>query len=135
MVQPEAPDWEAFAPPLDPPTEGGLPRAVAERFAETWWETDPWYAVGLMWDHYAGMCEDPAGAAMVSSVSTGAQTVSYRPVGPVGECARRAARASWYFARSQQGFGGLYSVALHRADQAALDLPFDWWQRNLDDPP
>lgn len=126
MVQPAEPiEWESWAPPLDPPTAGGLPRPIAERLAADWWATDPHYAAGLMWDWYAGTL-DPEPA--VSSVNTGVQTVSYDPPAPMGDFGAASRRAAWHFARSRNGAGGLVSIPLGRGEPGRdLLRDMDWW--------
>jgi hypothetical protein len=117
-------DWRLWAPPLDPPTEGGLPEAAAQQIAGALWDDDPWLCLALMWEAYAlTLAPEPA----VASVSTGAQSVSYAaPGGPFGLA---MARAQWF--RDQRG--SLGSVPL-RLRPPPPPLPFDWWQRNYDDP-
>ena len=43
----------SWAPPLDPPTPGGLAAADAEAIALAWWHDDPHLAAALMWEPYA----------------------------------------------------------------------------------
>jgi hypothetical protein len=85
------PGWEAWAPPLDPPTAGGLPVSEAEAIAAAWWDTDPHLAAALQWEAYAAT-QPPA--LPVAQVNTGVQSVSYGraiPGGPLGEALSRAA--------------------------------------------
>ena len=42
--------WEAWAPPLAPPADGGLPYAEAEAIADAWWDDDPHLAARSMWE-------------------------------------------------------------------------------------
>jgi hypothetical protein len=91
--QPSAPPWQLWAPPLDPPTAGGLPVAVAEGIATAYWGQSPHLAAALMWEAYAGMLP-PTPA--VSSVSTGAQSVAYSPAAPTGAYGLAVARAAWH---------------------------------------
>jgi len=88
-----APPWEAWAPPLDPPTAGGLPVGQAETIAAAWWADDPHLAAALMWESYAATL-DPTLA--VSMVNTGAQSVSYGTARPGGEYGLAVARAEWH---------------------------------------
>ena len=85
--------WEAWAPPLDPPTAGGLPYDEAQRIAAAWWADDPHLAAALMWESYAATL-DPTLA--VSMVNTGAQSVSYGTARPGGEYGLAVARAEWH---------------------------------------
>jgi hypothetical protein len=85
--------WQAWAPPLDPPTSGGLPYADAEQIAAAWWDADPHLAAALMWESYAATL--PPGSA-VSQVQTGAQSVTYNPPMPGGELGAALARARWH---------------------------------------
>lgn len=125
MPDPAAAEWEKWAPPLDPPTAGGLDRAEAERLADLWWATDAHYAAGLMWDAYAGQLDS---GPLVSSVNTGSQSVSYSPAAPLGDFGVAARRAAWHFARSHNGAGGLVSVPLGRTELARDLLPdMGWW--------
>ena len=45
--------WEAWAPPLAPPTDGGLPVDDAQAIADAWWEDDPHLGGAPMWESYA----------------------------------------------------------------------------------
>lgn len=87
------PAWEAWAPPLDPPTAGGVPYALAEAIATEWWDVSPHLCAALQWEFYAGMLP-PTPA--VSSVNTGVQSVSYSPAAPVGEYGAALGRAQWH---------------------------------------
>ena len=69
-------DWRAWAPPIDPPTAGGLPEAEAQLIADAWWDDDPHEAAALMWEAYAALLP-PAPA--VAQVATGSQSVCYSP--------------------------------------------------------
>lgn len=89
------PPWLRQAPPLDPPTAGGLPADEAEQIAAAWWEDEPHRALALMWESYAGSLEpEPA----VASVTTGAQSVVYSGGGG-GAFGRAQARAAWHWSR------------------------------------
>lgn len=116
--------WHVWAPPLDPPVDGGLPDDVAEQIAAAYWAADPWECLALMWTAYA-LTLPPE--ATVASVSTGVQSVSYAE--PGGPFAIAMARADWF--REQNGT--LASVPLRAATDARLVLPPDWWQRDLED--
>jgi hypothetical protein len=116
-----SPPWQPWAPPLDPPVDGGLPIAVAEGIADQFWLTDWYYAIGLMWEAYAAMLPlTPA----VASVSTGAQSVNYDPPAPTGDYGSAIAKAEWYFSRSHSG-GGLVSIPL-TTDSPADEIGLGW---------
>jgi hypothetical protein len=85
--------WESWAPPLDPPTPGGLDRDEAQAIAEAWWDEDPHLAAALMWEAYAATLP-PAPA--VASVSTGVQQVVYGQAVPGGALGAAMARAAWH---------------------------------------
>jgi hypothetical protein len=130
------PAWVAWAPPLDPPTPGGLPADQAQQIADAVWDTSPHLAAALMWESYAAMLP-PTPA--VSSVSTGVQSVAYSPAAPTGDYGLAIGRAEWH-----RSFlvGEVVSVPMIVADPplapamaGQLELPWDWWQRNLEDPP
>ena len=102
-----APPWQAWAPPLDPPTPGGLAAADAEAIALAYWHDDPHLAAALMWEAYAATL--PPSAA-VSQVATGAQSVTYNPALPAGDYGLAIARANWH-----RSFTTLVSVPLRSA--------------------
>jgi hypothetical protein len=85
--------WVAWAPPLDPPTAGGLPVEQAEAIAAAWWSDEPHRAAAEMWTAYAATL--PPSAA-VSSVQTGAQSVVYAPAIAGGERGLAIAQADWH---------------------------------------
>ena len=92
-----APPWEAWAPPLDPPTAGGLPYGQAEAIASAAGRR-PHLAAELMWTAYAAqLAPEPA----VASVTTGAQSVVYSGAAGGGDFGKAAARAAWH--RDQRG--------------------------------
>jgi hypothetical protein len=88
-----APGWESWAPPLDPPFDGGLPAGEAARIADAWWDEDPHLAAALMWESYAATL--PPGLP-VSSVTTGYQSVSYGSATPGGDLGAALTRAQWH---------------------------------------
>jgi hypothetical protein len=92
-VSPGPPPWAAWAPPLDPPTPGGLAVAEAADIAAAHWDDDPHLAASLMWEHYAATLPP---SAPVSQVATGSQSVSYSPAIPSGEYGLALARAAWH---------------------------------------
>jgi hypothetical protein len=99
--------WELWAPPLNPPTAGGLPVDVAEAIVRSWWAEDWARCMELMWSSYAAtLPPEPS----VRSVSTGAQSVTYSSGGG-GEFGLAVARAAWF--RSMAG--SFVSVPLRRA--------------------
>jgi hypothetical protein len=88
-----SPSWQAWAPPLDPPTAGGLPEAEAQAIAAAWWDHDPHLCAALQWEAYAATLEQtPA----VSMVNTGAQSVAYGAARPGGDFGLAIARAEWH---------------------------------------
>jgi len=91
------PPWLAWAPPLYPPTAGGLPLAEAEQIAAACGD-DRHLAAELMWTSYAATL-DPEPA--VASVTTGVQSVVYSGAAGGGEFGRAVARANWH--RDQRG--------------------------------
>lgn len=93
MTDPAPPAWVAWAPPLDPPTSGGLPYDQAQAIADAYWAASPHLAAALMWESYAAML--PPSPA-VSAVSTGAQSVAYSPPVPAGEYGLAISRAEWH---------------------------------------
>jgi hypothetical protein len=97
--------WEKWAPPIDPPTPGGLPLDQAQQIADAWWDADPHLCAALQWESYAAQL-DPT--PTVAQVSTGSQAVSYSPPLPGGAYGLAISRAAWHrtFAAS------LYSVPL-----------------------
>jgi hypothetical protein len=102
--------WQAWAPPLDPPTAGGLALAGAETIAQAWWEHDPHLAAALMWEAYAATLP-PAPAP--ASVSTGVQQVVYSRGGQGGQLGAALARAEWH-----RSFTSAVSVPLLRGRAA-----------------
>jgi hypothetical protein len=113
--------WQAWAPPLDPPVDGGLPEDQAEAIADEWWDADPHLCAALQWEAYAATL--PA-SAPVAQVSTGAQSVSYSPPVPGGDYGAAMARAAWH--RSFV-IGGLVSVPLHAAEPRRFGMGAAWW--------
>ena len=69
------PSWEAWAPPLAPPTDGGLPVDEAQAIADAWWDDEPHLCAALQWEAYAATLPP---ALAVAQVSTGMQSVSLR---------------------------------------------------------
>src|SRR5215468_3156438 len=118
--------WEAFAPPLDPPSDGGLPVVYALEIVGQYWLSDPYLALAMLWEAYAAsLPPEPA----VVSVSTGAQSIGYGSAGGASAFALAMARAEHF--RSMRG--GLASVPLRVGQAEPPDLPIDFWQRNLCD--
>lgn len=117
-------DWQAWAPPLDPPTSGGLPVADAEQIAALYWSSEPHLCAALQWEHYAATL--PPGSA-VSQVQTGMQSVTYNPPMPGGDYGLAISRARWH----RSFLGTLVAVPLDLAplDLAGLgELPWDGWE-------
>ncbi len=90
------PPWVAWAPPLDPPTAGGLPYSQAEAIADACWDEDPHLCAAIQWEHSAAqLAPEPA----VASVTTGAQSVVYSGAAGGGDVGKAAARANWHYAQ------------------------------------
>jgi hypothetical protein len=89
--------WESWAPPLSPPTEGGLDRDEAQAIAGAVWvdggELAMHECAALQWTSYAATLP-PAPA--VSAVTTGAQSVVYGQPIPGGELGLAIGRANWH---------------------------------------
>ncbi len=110
--------WEAWAPPLDPPTAGGMPYALAQQIADTWWAVSPHLCAALQWEWYAAtLIPTPA----VSNVNTGAQSVSYSPAVASGDWGTAQARIDYH----RSFLGDSASVQLVRQDRAA-QYPTSW---------
>ena len=91
---PDTPRWTAWAPPIDPPTPGGLSAATAQQIADdTGYPEDPHLTAALQWDAYAATLPP---TPVVSQVATGAQSVSYSPATAVGEFGLAVTRAEWH---------------------------------------
>lgn len=122
MTTPPIP-WQSWAPPLDPPTAGGLPADQAAAIADQWWDADAHMCAALQWESYAAMLPP---AAAVSQVSTGAQNVSYSPAAPPGALGMAMARAAWH-----RSFvtGELVSVPLRAAhhERYGYGGGWHWW--------
>jgi hypothetical protein len=120
------PAWQAWAPPLDPPTPGGLPIDQAEEIGRGWGSTDEDHhlTAAIMWEAYAATLPP---AAPVSSVQTGAQSVVYNPAVPGGDYGRAVSRAAWH----RSFLTGLVSVPLVVAP--VFDpgpVPWDVWEED-----
>jgi hypothetical protein len=85
--------WESWAPPLSPPSEGGLDYDVAASIAAAWWECEPHLAAALMWESYAATLPPEL---PVSMVTTGSQSVAYGRAVPTGELGAAMAQAEWH---------------------------------------
>ncbi len=85
--------WEAWAPPLAPPADGGLPVEEAQAIADAWWTEEPHLAAALMWEAYAATLPP---SLPVAQVATGMQSVSYGRAVPGGELGAALARAQWH---------------------------------------
>jgi hypothetical protein len=115
VLPPPAQSWEDWAPPLNPPDDPGVDATWAAAIADLWWDTDPHYCAGLLWQNYAALLGSPPGPP-VQIVATGVQTVRYQqgnqmPSGPAGEA---MAMAQWHFSLSYTGYGGIKTVPLNR---------------------
>jgi hypothetical protein len=113
--------WQSWAPPLDPPTAGGLPVDQAQCIADALWEDDPHLCAALMWEAYAAMLPP---AVPVASVSTGVQNVSYSPAASPGKLGEALSRAAWH--RSFVS-GALISVPLEVAMPRRRWPRPAWW--------
>ena len=71
------PDWRAWAPPIDPPTAGGLPEAEARLLAAAY--EDLHEIAAEQWEAYAALLPP---TPVVAQVATGSQSVSYSPPRP-----------------------------------------------------
>ena len=96
----EPPAWQAWAPPLDPPTAGGLPVGHAEAIAAAWWDDDPHEAAAQMWEAYAFSLPP---SLPVAQVNTGVQSVTYGRAIPGGELGAALARAAAHRALAASG--------------------------------
>jgi hypothetical protein len=85
--------WQSWAPPLAPPTAGGLPEDQAQAIADAWWDESPHLAAALMWEAYAATLPQ---TATVQSVHTGMQSVAYYPPIPGGDFGLAVARAEYH---------------------------------------
>ena len=112
-------DWHLWAPPLDPPVDGGLPAETAQAIADATWETDPHLCAALQWEAYAASLPP---SPPVQSVSTGAQTVAYQPPTPGGEYGAAMSRAAWH----RSLMGSTVSVPLTLAEPAIETVPASW---------
>ena len=125
--------WQAWAPPLDPPVDGGLPLAYAQAIADATWAISPHLCAALQWEAYAAMLPPSPAVAMVS---TGAQTVSYvgrggAPV-PVGDYGLALERAAYHRTFID---GMLLTVPLEVAPLTDADLPIGvWWPTDVPPP-
>ena len=115
-----APPWVAWAPPLDPPTPGGLPYDQAEQIADATWALSPHLCAALQWESYAAM-QTPTPA--VAQVTTGVQSVSYSPAAPTGQYGLAMARAAWH----RSFLSTLESVPLQVAPVGIPMSAPDWW--------
>jgi hypothetical protein len=112
--------WQKWAPPLEPPTAGGLPEEEAQRIADAYWDDDPHLAAALMWEAYAAILPP---TPTVAQVATGSQSVSYSPPRPGGEYGTAIARAEWH----RSFLGTLASAPLVADTPLAVHDPH-WWE-------
>ena len=111
--------WQSWAPPLDPPTAGGLPEDQAAAIAAAWWDGDPHEAAAQMWEAYAaGLPPTPT----VAQVATGSQSVSYSPPVPGGDYGLAITRAQWHRSLA----GSLGSAELVADSPVAVPVGH-WW--------
>jgi hypothetical protein len=88
-----SPSWEAWAPPLAPPADGGLPRDEAQAIADAWWDEEPHLCAALQWEAYAATLPP---SLPVAQVATGMQSVSYGRAVPGGDLGAAMTRAAWH---------------------------------------
>jgi hypothetical protein len=110
--------WEAWAPPLAPPPDGGLRGAEAQAIADACWDDDPHLCAALQWESYAAMLPP---SPSVAQVSTGAQSVSYGRATPSGELGLAMSRAQWH-----RSFISAASVPLAVAPVEGPHQPGPW---------
>lgn len=85
--------WEAWAPPLDPPTPGGLPYDQAKQIAAEWWDHEPHECAARQWESYAATLPPTPAVAVVT---TGAQSITYGAARPGGDYGLAIERAAWH---------------------------------------
>jgi hypothetical protein len=112
--------WQSWAPPLDPPTAGGLPEDQAQVIADACWDDDPHLCAALQWEAYAATLPQ---SAAVQSVHTGMQSVAYYPPIPGGEFGLAMARAEWH-----RAFLTFQAVPLQAVVPDELELHPRVWQ-------
>lgn len=117
--------WALWAPPLDPPTAGGLPVATAQAIADATWEIDPHLCAALQWEAYAASLPP---APSVATVSTGAQSVSYSPPMPGGDFGLAMSRAAWH----RSLMSPLDTLPLEVAEPALTSVPGNPWRGTYD---
>ena len=111
--------WESWAPPLFPPTEGGLPYDVAAAIADAWWPEDRHLCAALQWEAYAATLPPEL---PVSMVTTGSQSVAYGTPIPGGEMGKAVARANWHRSFTSAGSVPLVTATPRRAPVGT------WWE-------
>jgi hypothetical protein len=116
--------WQSWAPPLNPPTAGGLDADTAQAIADATWNDDPHLCAALQWESYAATLPP---SPSYGSVSTGAQAVSYQPPSPGGEYGAAMARAAWH----RSLMGGLGTIPLTQAAPAVTSAPGDPYSSGL----
>ena len=105
----EVPVWVERA--LPPMSEAGLPQEEAAGMLEA--ASPDWHhGLAQVWTAYAGTLPP---SPSVSSVNTGAQSVTYSPAAPAGEYGAALARAAWHRAQS----GPLGSIPLRNPSAAS----------------
>ena len=85
--------WEAWAPPLDPPSSGGLPVEEAERIADAWWDELPHLCAALQWEAYAATLPPRCRSRRSPP---GCSRVSYGRAVPAGALGEAMTRAAWH---------------------------------------
>jgi hypothetical protein len=117
-----SPSWEAWAPPLAPPADGGLPRDEAQAIADAWWADEPHLCAALQWEAYAATLPP---SMPVAQVATGMQSVSYGRAIPGGDLGAAMARAAWH--RSFLSELGSAPLELAPVPRPVLPPP-PWWE-------
>jgi hypothetical protein len=113
--------WETWAPPLDPPTAGGLPYDQAQAIADACWDEQPHLCAALQWEAYAATLPPTPSVAVVT---TGAQSITYGAARPGGEYGLAIARAEWH----RSFLDELVSVPLRKTPAiGGRERPFNWW--------
>jgi len=116
MTEPPVTGWEVWAPPLDPPTSGGLSVTFAQQIADlSLWPINPHLTAALQWESYAATLE-PTSA--VSTLSTGAQSVGFDPAAVPGPYGAAVRQAQWH----RSFLGDTYSVQLRSTSE---DVVYD----------
>ncbi len=111
-----------------------MPSEMDSEEKDAWVEAfpdDPHQAVGAAWESWATQLMSSGEEVGVTSVSTGAQSISY--ASPTSQSLRAMEVARWHYARS--GKGAVRSPDYPASVSAAPDVSFGWnpptWPRVL----